>query len=73
MRSVADDLRREDREELLRLSVEERLERSFRLGEEGLEAFRSAHGLDRETAIQLLERRRQAGRTPSKCMSDLIG
>lgn len=73
MRSVADDLRNELREEMKRLSVEERLELALRLGEEGLELFRQANGLDRETAIRLLQRRRQAGRAPSKCMSELIG
>lgn len=73
MKSVADDLRAELREEINRLSVEERLELMLRLGEEGLELFRQANGLDRETAIRLLQRRRQAGRTPSKCMSELIG
>lgn len=73
MRSIADDLRDELRESVQQLSPEERLELAFRLGDEGLEAFRQAHGLDRETAIRELQRRRQAGRTPSKCMSDLIG
>lgn len=73
MRSVADDLRAELREEARRLSPEERIALSLRLGEEGLERFRQANGLDRETAIRVLERRRQAGRTPSKCMSELIG
>lgn len=73
MRSVADDLRKETREATLRLSFEERLEQAFRLGEEGLEMFQKAQGVDRKTAIRLLQRRRQAGRTPSKCMSDLIG
>ena len=73
MHSVADDLRDRLRQETRQLSTEERLERAFRLGEEGLEMFRQANGLDRETAIRLLQRRRQAGRTPSRCMSDLIG
>jgi hypothetical protein len=73
MRSVADDLRKEAREETLKLSPEERLAQAFRLGDEGLEMFRQAQGCDRETAIRLLQRRRQAGRTPSKCMSELIG
>ena len=73
MRSIADDLRDELREQTLQLSPEERLDLAFRLGDEGLEAFRQAHGLDREAAIRELQRRRQAGRTPSKCMSDLIG
>jgi nucleosome binding factor SPN SPT16 subunit len=73
MKSVADDLRNELQEEMRKLSVEERIQIALRLGEEGLERFRQANGLDRETAIRLLERRRQAGRIPSKCMSELIG
>ena len=67
MRSVADELQ----DELLRLPFEERMALVLRLGERGLEMFRQANGLDRETAIR--ERQRQAGRTPSKCMSELIG
>jgi hypothetical protein len=73
MRSVADDLRDELQEEVLRLPFEERIALVLRLGERGLEMFRQANGLDRETAIRELQRQRQAGRTPSKCMSELIG
>ncbi|HJX29080.1 MAG TPA: hypothetical protein VJ885_14320 [Thermoanaerobaculia bacterium] len=73
MKSVADDLRDELREEMRKLSPGERLELALQLGEEGLESFRKAHGLDRETAVRLLERQRQVGRIPSKCMSELIG
>lgn len=73
MKSVADDLRAEQREEMRRLSLDERLALAFRMGEEGIERFRLANGLDRETAIRILERRRQASRTPSKCMSEIIG
>ncbi len=73
MQSVADDLREELQDEVLRLSFEERMALALRLGERGLELFRQASGLDRETAIRELQRQRQAGRTPSKCMSDLIG
>ena len=73
MRSVADDLREELQEEVLLLSFEERMALALRLGERGLEMFRQANGLDRETAIRELQRQRQAGRIPSKCMSDLIG
>jgi hypothetical protein len=73
VKSVADDLRAEQQEKMRHLSVQERLDLAFRLGEESLELFRQANGLDRKTAIRLLQRRRQAGRTPSKCMSELIG
>jgi hypothetical protein len=73
MRSVADDLRKELQEQALQLSFEERMALSLRLGERGLEMYCQASGLDRETAIRELQRQRQAGRTPSKCMTELIG
>lgn len=70
---IAFDPRDELYEDLSHLSFKERLERVFQLGELKLEAFQKEHGVDRETAIRELQRQRQAGRTPSKCMSDLIG
>ncbi len=70
---IAFDPRDELYEDLSHLSFQERLERVFQLGELKLEAFQKEHGVDRETAIRELQRQRQAGRTPSKCMSDLIG
>jgi hypothetical protein len=73
MRSVADELRQWDREAVEALSIEERLELAFALGDEGVAAFCAARGISREEGIRLLQRQRQAGRTPSKCMSDLIG
>jgi hypothetical protein len=39
MRSVADDLRDELREEMRRLTFPERIELALRLGERGLEVF----------------------------------
>jgi hypothetical protein len=73
MRSVADDLRDETREEMRRLTIQERIELVLRLGERGLEVFRQANGLDREAAVRELQRRRQASRRPSNCISELIG
>ena len=73
MRSVADEFRARDREALLKLSFEERLEIAFALGEEDLARFCQAQGVDRETGIRLLQRRRQAGRRPSNGMEELIG
>ncbi|HBL26413.1 MAG TPA: hypothetical protein DD490_06225 [Acidobacteria bacterium] len=73
MRSVADDLREELQDQGLLLPFEERMALALRLGERGLEMFCQASGLDRETAIREMQRQRQAGRVPSKCMSDLIG
>jgi hypothetical protein len=73
MQSVADDLRDELREDTSRLTLQERIEQALRLGERGLEIFQKANGLDREAALRELQRRRQAGRRPSKCISELIG
>jgi hypothetical protein len=73
MRSVADDLRKELQEEILLLPFEERMALALRLGERGLEMFRLASGLDREAALREVQRQRQVGRTPSRCMAELIG
>lgn len=73
MRSVADELRQRDRESVRALSAQERIELALKLGDEDIAAFCEAQGVDRATGIQRLQRRRQAGRTPSKCTSDLIG
>ncbi|HXU30538.1 MAG TPA: hypothetical protein VN851_08185 [Thermoanaerobaculia bacterium] len=73
MRSVADDLRDELREEMENLPLEKRFELILRLGERGLEVYAQANGVDRETALREFQRRRQAGRRPSKCMSEIIG
>jgi hypothetical protein len=70
---VADDLREELQEEVMRLPFEERMALALRLGERGLEMFCQASGLDRETALREHQRQRQAGRIYSKCMSELIG
>ena len=55
------------------MSPAERLELAFRLGDDDLESFRAAHGLDPQAARRLLERRRQATRRPSACLERLIG
>ena len=39
MESVADELRKRDREAILKLTVEERIELAFKLGEEDLALF----------------------------------
>jgi hypothetical protein len=65
-------LRAELIKKTLQLSVQERLDLALHLGIEEVEFFRQANGLDEKTARRILERRRQAGRTPSKCMSEII-
>ena len=72
-KSVASALRRRDADAVRAMPLAERLELAFRLGDKDLEAFRASHGLDRRTAIRLLERRRQTTRQPSGCIQRLIG
>lgn len=72
MKLVADDLRKGILKKMNQLTVAERLELAFQMGREELEFFRQLNGLDWDTARRILERRRQAGRTPSKCMSEII-
>jgi len=75
MRSVADLLRAEDREELQALTPAERVALALALGARDLEAFRAAQSppLDPAEAARVLERRRQAGRRRSRCIEELIG
>lgn len=73
MRSIADELREEERRDARRLSAGERLDRAFRLGEDGLRTFMKATGLERAEAMRELERRRQKGRRASRSISQIIG
>ena len=75
MRSVADQLRVEDREAILSLSAAERVSLALALGRRDLEAFRAAQDppLGHDEAARLLERQRQAGRQPSRCVEEIIG
>jgi len=75
MRSVADQLRVEDREAVQALSPSERVALALALGRRDLEAFRAAHDppLSDDEAARLLERRRQAARHPSRCIEEIIG
>ena len=68
MRSVASGPRARDAASVREMTPAERLDLAFRLGEEDLESFRVTNGLDRRTAIRLLERQRQATRRPSACI-----
>ena len=75
MRSVADVLKAEACQTLAALTAAERVRLALRLGARDLEAFRLAHDppLDRAEAARVLERRRQEGRRPSRCLRELIG
>jgi len=73
MRSVADDLKRSHREEVRKLSAEQRIELALALGDADLAALQAARGIDRAAAVRLVKRQRQAGRTRSACMTAAIG
>jgi hypothetical protein len=75
MRSVADALRREDREALAALTPAARVALALSLGARDLEAFRLTRRppLSPADADRLLRRRGQQGRRPSRCLQELIG
>jgi hypothetical protein len=75
VRSVADVLRAEERAALAAVTPSERVALALALGARDLEAFRLAHEppLDPVEAARVLERRRQEGRRPSRCLAELIG
>ena len=70
MRSVADDLRREQRARLARLSPAERVALAERLGAEGLASLMAAQGLERAAALAAIRRTRRIGRRPSRCRDE---
>jgi hypothetical protein len=72
---VADGLRAEDRARVRGLSPGERVRLALALGARDLEAFRLARRppCSPAEAARLLERQRQTGRRPSRCLAELIG
>ncbi|HET8540998.1 MAG TPA: hypothetical protein VFL83_14085 [Anaeromyxobacter sp.] len=69
MRSVADELKREDRARLAALSPGERIALSVRLAEAAIEVLRAARGLSRGDAVALARRVRRSGRRASASAS----
>lgn len=72
MKSVADDLRREQLARLATLSMTERIALSVRLGEEAAQMYADMHGVSQTEAKRELQRQRQVGRRPSACHSALL-
>jgi hypothetical protein len=70
MRSVADRLREEQREELRRMSVSERVALAFRLGEDDVSLLAAAQRIDRSTAAKIFRRNRSRSRRPSRCLEE---
>ncbi|HEV8231116.1 MAG TPA: hypothetical protein VGQ75_02115 [Thermoanaerobaculia bacterium] len=72
MKSVADRVREEQREQVGRMPVSERLALAFRLAEDDLQLFAAAGGHDRATAMALLRRARRHGRRASGCLDEPV-
>lgn len=72
MKSVADDLRRDQLARLATLSMTERIALSVRLGEEAARMYAHQHGLSLTDAKRELQRQRQVGRRPSACHTALL-
>jgi len=63
------DLRRERQQRVLAMSVAERFALADRLREEGIAAYMTSHGLDREGAIRAIRKSRRLGRPRlSRCL-----
>jgi hypothetical protein len=65
------DLRRERQQRELAMTAAERFALADRLREEGIAAYMSSHGLDRESAIRAIRKSRRLGRRPSRCLDGL--
>ena len=66
MRSVADDLRKEQTQEILKLTPAQRIELALNLGQRALEMYMAATGKDRTAAMADLRRGTTSGRARSR-------
>ena len=69
MKSVADRLRQSQRARVAALSVEQRIDAAFQLGDADLELFCAAQHLPAPEARARLRRARGVGRRPSRAAS----
>ena len=70
MRSVADDVRREQREKIRAMTPAERMALVVSMADEGLTLFATAQHIDREEAVFRIRASRQHGRRTSGCMQE---
>jgi len=68
MRSVADDLRREQREKILAMTPAQRIALVESMVEDGIALYAAGQHLPREEAIRRIRASRQRGRRFSRCM-----
>lgn len=72
MRSrVAEEVREAQRQEMLAMTVEERIELALALGRRDVEFYMAANGVDRETAKRALADVTSHGRRPLKSGDEL--
>jgi hypothetical protein len=71
VKSVADELGREDIARVLALSPEERIDLALRLGDEALETYATARAIARDEALRELRRNARKGRRYSRCIAEL--
>ena len=67
VRSVADDLRDELRERVMRMDPAARIELALTLGEQDVDTLMKARGISSEEAKRVFAHARAAGRVPSRC------
>ncbi|HEX9687512.1 MAG TPA: hypothetical protein VGB47_00385 [Thermoanaerobaculia bacterium] len=72
MTSVTDRLREEQREQVRRMTVSDRLALAFRLGEDDVTFFAAARGIDRPEAAAILQCNRRRSRRPSRCLDEPV-
>lgn len=70
MKSVADELAREQARETFKLSASERVALALALGDQAVDWFASANHVTRDEARRILRRNNQIGRRPSAVASD---
>ena len=68
--SVADTLRAESQADVQSLAPAQRIDLALRLGDDDVEVYRAARGVDRSAAWIELRRRRQDGRQRCRCLQD---
>jgi hypothetical protein len=72
VKSVADDLRLEQRDRQQALSAMDRVRLSLALGENAAQQLADAHGVSVAVAKRSLQRQRQVGRRRSACHDALL-
>jgi hypothetical protein len=67
---VAEEVRAAHQADVMALTPGERVELSFRLGEQAVANLAAARGISREEALKIIRQQSQHGRRPSACMEE---